>query len=97
VSRRWIWNIENAEEAEFTWAVAARVIRRHEMDLRIYYQKVRDVEAKIAEEFPFVVSRETPDGGKAGVKTQVPRRIAAKLIVEGLAELPETKEKHKAN
>jgi len=63
------------------------------MDLRIYYQKVRDVEAKIAEEFPTVVSRETPDGGKAGVQTQVPRRIAAKMIVEGLADLAKTKEK----
>jgi hypothetical protein len=68
------------------------------MDLRIYYQKVRDMEAKITEEFPTVVSRETPDGGKAGVQTQVPRRIAAKMIVEKLADLvkPEKPEK-KAN
>jgi hypothetical protein len=63
------------------------------MDLRIYYQKVRDTEAKIAEDFPVVVSRETPDGGKPGVRTQVPRRIAAKMIVEGIADLAKPKEK----
>ena len=63
------------------------------MDLRIYYQKVRDLEAKIAEEFPFVISKETPDGGKAGVRTQVPKRIAAKMIVEGLADLVKTDKK----
>ena len=66
------------------------------MDLRIYYQKLRDMEAKIPEEFPTVVSRETPDGGKAGTKTQVPRRMAAKLIVEGLADLV-AKPKDKGN
>jgi len=64
------------------------------MDLRIYYQKVREMEAKIAEEFPYVISRETPEGGKAGTRTQVPRRIAAKMIVEGLADLAK---KDKAN
>ena len=36
------------------------------MDLRIYYQKVREMEAKIAEEFPYVISRETPEGGRRG-------------------------------
>jgi hypothetical protein len=64
------------------------------MDLRIYYQKIRDVEATITEEFPVVVSKETPDGGKKGVRTQVPRKIAAKMIVEGLAELPKPKDKN---
>ncbi len=62
------------------------------MDLRVYYQKLREVEEKIAEEFPIVVSRETADGGKDGTKTEVPRRIAAKLIVEGLARLASAKE-----
>jgi hypothetical protein len=57
------------------------------MDLRLYYQKIRDVEAQIADEFPIVVSNETVDGGKAGTKTEVPRRIAAKLLVENLARL----------
>jgi tRNA isopentenyl-2-thiomethyl-A-37 hydroxylase MiaE len=57
------------------------------MDLKHYYQKIRDIEAKISEEFPIIASRETPDGGKEGVKTEVPRRLAAKLIAEGLARL----------
>ena len=29
------------------------------MDLRLYYQKIRDTEAKIAEAFPVIVSQET--------------------------------------
>jgi hypothetical protein len=62
------------------------------MDLKLYYQKIRDIEAKILEEFPIIVSRETADGGKDGIKTEVPRRLAAKLIVEGLARLASTEE-----
>jgi len=57
------------------------------MDLQLYYQKIRAMEAKIADEFPVVISNETADGGKDGTKTEVPRRIAAKLVVEGLARL----------
>ena len=34
-----------------------------------------------------MVSVETSDGGKGGTKTEVPRRLAAKLVVEGLARL----------
>ncbi len=47
------------------------------MDLRVYYQKIRKFEAEIPEPFVVLVSRETPDGGKAGVKTDVPRSLAA--------------------
>jgi fermentation-respiration switch protein FrsA (DUF1100 family) len=57
------------------------------MDLRVYYAKVREVEAGIQEEFPLVVSLETGDGGKAGTRTEVPRRLAAKMTVEGQARL----------
>ena len=57
------------------------------MDLQIYYQKIRDIETKITEEFPLMVSVETSDGGKGGTKTEVPKRLAAKLLVEGLARL----------
>ena len=57
------------------------------MDLRLYYQKIRDIEATIADEFPVVVSRETGDGGKSGTLTEVPRHIAARMIVEGQARL----------
>jgi hypothetical protein len=57
------------------------------MDLRVYYQKIRDAEAKIEDEFPVVMSRETGDGGKEGTLTEVPRRIAAKMVVEGTAQV----------
>jgi hypothetical protein len=65
------------------------------MDLRAYYQKIRDVERELLDEFPVVVSNQTPDGGKCGLKTEVTRRIAAKMIAEGrarLATLEETTE-----
>ena len=57
------------------------------MDLKVYYSKIRSVQAAISEEFPIVVSRETGDGGKAGTFTEVSRGIAAKLIVDRVAEL----------
>ncbi len=57
------------------------------MDLQIYYQKIRDIENKITDEFPLMVSVETSDGGKGGTKTEVPRRLAAKLLIEGQARL----------
>src|ERR1035438_818785 len=57
------------------------------MDLQVYYQKIREMETKIADEFPLVVSMETADGGKGGTKTEVPRRLAAKMVVEGTARL----------
>lgn len=57
------------------------------MDLRQYFKKLRDVEAGIKEEFPFVVSLETADGGKPGVVSEVSREMAAKAIVNGQAVL----------
>jgi len=57
------------------------------MDLRLYYQKIRDTQAKIADPFPIVESCETPDGGAAGRLTEVTPAVAAKLIVEGAARL----------
>jgi len=65
------------------------------MELKIYYQKLRSVESGIQDEFPVVVSRETSDGGVAGVKSQVSRALAARLVVEEkvtLATLEETRE-----
>jgi hypothetical protein len=57
------------------------------MDLKVYYQKIRQLEASLKEESVVTVSLETPDGGRAGVLTEVPRRIAAQLVVEGKARL----------
>jgi hypothetical protein len=57
------------------------------MDLRVYYRKIREVEATIPGTSTLVVSMDTPDGGKAGTITEVPRRVAAKMVVDGTAKL----------
>ncbi len=57
------------------------------MDLKAYYRKVRKIEEQIQEPDVVVVSCETPDGGKAGVVSEVSRRLAAKLVVEGRARV----------
>jgi hypothetical protein len=62
------------------------------MDLRMYYQKIRELERSFKGTFPVVVSQETPDGGTAGVKTEVPVHIAARMIVDGRAVLANEKE-----
>ncbi|MGA8599676.1 MAG: hypothetical protein WB676_33550 [Bryobacteraceae bacterium] len=63
------------------------------MDLRQYFQKIRQVEGSIAEKYPLVTSLETEDGGKAGVVSEVPRYEAARTIVEGKARLATDEEK----
>jgi hypothetical protein len=57
------------------------------MDMRAYYQRMRDAEATITEEFPIIASLETPDGGRVGVLTEVSRVVAAKAMVQGTARL----------
>ena len=57
------------------------------MDLKLYYQKIRDKQAEITEAFPVVVSNETADGGRPGVLTEVTPAIAAKMVVDGAAHL----------
>lgn len=57
------------------------------MDIRVYYQKIRTTEANIPSEHVVVVSQETPDGGRGGVRTEVSRSAAARLVVEGRARL----------
>lgn len=70
------------------------------MDLRSYYRKVREAEASLHGEHFVVVSLETPEGGKAGVRTEVTKPIAARLIAEMRARLAteeEAKAFHDAN
>jgi len=62
------------------------------MDLKVYYQKLREIESGILEAHPVVVSNETPDGGKAGVRTEVTRGVAARLILAGKARLASEEE-----
>ncbi len=57
------------------------------MDLRRFYQELRATEEKIADEHVIVISKETADGGKAGVRTEVTRATAARLLVENRARL----------
>jgi hypothetical protein len=62
------------------------------MDLRLFYQKLRTIEQEIAEPHVVVVSDETPDGGRAGQRVEVSRRNAARLILEGRAHLATAEE-----
>jgi len=57
------------------------------MDLKTYYQKIRDTEATISAEYVVTISKATDDGGKSGVAVEVTRQLAAKMLVEGSAEL----------
>ncbi len=57
------------------------------MDLKAYYQKLRTTEGSIAEPQAMLVSLATSDGCRAGVLTEAPRAVAAKMIVEGSARL----------
>jgi hypothetical protein len=57
------------------------------MNLRAFYQKIREIEETIDGSFAVVVSRETSDGGKAGVVSEVPRFVAARMVVEERAQL----------
>lgn len=63
------------------------------MDLRQYFRKIREVEASLSDPYLVVSSLETADGGKSGTISEVPRAIAAKLIVEGRAVLASEAEK----
>jgi hypothetical protein len=70
------------------------------MDLRSYYKRVREAEATLTGEHLVMVSLETSEGGKAGVRTETPRAIAAKLIAEERARVAteqEAREFHEAN
>jgi hypothetical protein len=62
------------------------------MDLRVYYQKLKKLEQEITEPHVVVVSQETPDGGKAGQRTEVSRRAGARLVIEGRARLASAEE-----
>ncbi len=62
------------------------------MDVKVYYQKVKQLEATIGEPHVVVVSEETPDGGRAGIRTEVARRVAAEMVVEGRARLATAEE-----
>jgi hypothetical protein len=62
------------------------------MDMRVFYRKVSEMEQQLREDPVVVISLETPDGGKPGVPTEVSRRNAARLMVEGRVQLASAEE-----
>lgn len=63
------------------------------MDLQLHYNKIRNEESRMTDEFPVIVSHETADGGKPGIFAEVTRRIAARFITLGLARIASAEEK----
>ena len=57
------------------------------MDLKVFYQKMRKLEQEITSDHVVVVSLETSDGGKPGIRTEVSRENAARMIIEGRCRL----------
>ena len=57
------------------------------MDLRVYYQKIREVEAEVKDDHTVIVSLKGDDGGPEGVKTEVSKSVAARMVVDGRARL----------
>ena len=57
------------------------------MNLKAYYQKIREVEHTLPEPFAVLASHATADGGREGVLMEVPSPIAAKMITDGRAHL----------
>ena len=62
------------------------------MDLRVYYNRVREVERTLEGAHVVLVSLVTQDGGRAGVLTEAPRHVAAKQIAEGRARVSTAEE-----
>ncbi len=57
------------------------------MDLKVYYKRVREIEQTISDPFVLIVSEATDDGGKEGVRSEVSRNLAAKMIMDRRARL----------
>ena len=62
------------------------------MDLKLYFHKVRTIEATIPGDQAVVVSLETADGGREGIMNEVKREVAAKLVVQGKVRLANDEE-----
>lgn len=63
------------------------------MDLKQYFRKLREIENSLTEPYLVIVSLETSDGGKAGSMCEVPRTVAAQMIVERRANLASVEQK----
>ena len=61
------------------------------MDLRAYYRRIRDLESTL-DEFVVVKSLPTESGGKGGVLSETIRLTAARMAVDGVAEIASAEE-----
>jgi hypothetical protein len=52
------------------------------MNLREYFEELRQIENALPKGNVVIVSLKTPDGGREGVRSEIDRELAAKLIVE---------------
>ena len=57
------------------------------MNLRAYFDKIRDVEQSLSSEEVVVVSVGTPDGGCPGRVMVLNRSLAARMLVDGRVRL----------
>ena len=57
------------------------------MDLKAYYKKIRDMERDLPTPSVVIASLGTPDGGMAGVVTEVPTAIGARMMIDGIARI----------
>lgn len=57
------------------------------MDLKAYYRRIRELETSFEDEFLMIKSLATEAGGVAGRVTEVSRLTAARMIVDGRAEV----------
>ena len=62
------------------------------MNLRSYFQKIREIEQGLHHAFVVIVSQETSDGGRPGLLTEVPKHLAARMIADGRAGLASEQE-----
>lgn len=69
------------------------------MNLHTYYARIRDIEDSIADDSIVIKSLATEAGGVAGRLTEVSRTIAARMVVDGLAEIasPAEAKRHRAD
>ncbi|MBI1356545.1 MAG: hypothetical protein GC160_19560 [Acidobacteria bacterium] len=62
------------------------------MDLKAYYRRIREIEASFEDDFPVVRSLPTESGGQGGRLVETSRSVAARMIVDGVAELADPSE-----
>lgn len=63
-----------------------------DMDLKNYFSRMRLLEQSLPGEYVTIVSTETGDGGRPGVITEVPRELAARMIIDMRARVASEEE-----